>query len=86
MHVNLNKFDFERFGVEKHNLASLMEFGYCKNAHLLSRWPLDSGCIESGLIANEVDVRTFFDDELILLLKRIAPYGIMSESCSSGTL
>lgn len=71
--VKLDEFNLERFAVQEHNLACLVELWDRDDAHLLARRTLDGSRIKSGLIPDKEDVRTFLDHELILVLERIAP-------------
>lgn len=77
MYFNPDQLNFQRFSIQKDNLPSLVKFGYRNHANLLGRRTFDRCGVESGLVANEVDMWAFVDDELIFLLKWIAPFGLI---------
>ena len=70
------KFDslnFQGIHIEQDDFSRLFEFWYSDQSYRLSRRTINNRRFESWLIAHEINVRTLFDDELVFVLKRIAP-------------
>lgn len=64
---------FQGVCVKQNHLSRLLELWDGDQSNCLARRTLDDSCLKRGLTANEVNMRTFFNDELVLVLKRVAP-------------
>ena len=64
---------FQRFCVEENNLSCCVKLWDRNKPHLLPCRSIDDRGVVPRLIAHEIDVRAFFDDELVFVLERVAP-------------
>jgi hypothetical protein len=71
--TKLDDLHFKRLHVQQKQFVSILETRYRYDSTFLAVGSLDNGGLETRLIAYNVDVRSFFNDELIFVLERIAP-------------
>ena len=69
-----DRFNFQGIHVEQNDFSCLFEFWYSDQSYGLSCRAINDGRFKGWLVAHEIDVRTLFNDELVLVLKRVAPY------------
>ena len=73
--AKLDYLDFKRLHVQQNHLASILEAWHRNDSAALAIWAFDDGRLRTRLVAYNVDVGSLFEDETILVLERIAPYG-----------
>jgi hypothetical protein len=71
--TKLDDFHFKRLHIQQKQFVSILEAWHRYNSAFLAVSSFDNGRFETRLIAYNVDVRSFFNDELIFVLERIAP-------------
>jgi hypothetical protein len=72
--TKLDDFHFERLHIQQKQFVCILETWHRYDSAFLAIGSFDNSGLETRLVAYNVDVRSLFDDELIFVLERIAPY------------
>lgn len=76
MWYEAHQFNFERLHIEQNADTCLFKFRHSYQPDLPPRGTFDDRSIKPRLVPNDEDVRTFFYDKLVSVLKRIAPLAL----------
>ena len=74
--IEFHYFHPESVCIKQYHFPRFFELRYCYQCDLLPDRPFDHCGLKFRLVSHKVDMRTFVDDERIVFLERITPWGM----------